>query len=181
MRRVLFLFGELSDGDVEWLGGVSRLTKLAVGEVLIEAGRRPSQLAILLDGELAVVAAGAQTTEIARLHTGEVVGELTFLDPRPPLVSVVAHTPALVLQVAHASIEARLARDSDFGVRFYRGLGVFLASRLRETTGRIGVRGGDAPLSEQNLAADELDDESMERTALAARRFEFLRAKLGVA
>ncbi|MSR13222.1 MAG: cyclic nucleotide-binding domain-containing protein [Gammaproteobacteria bacterium] len=178
MRRVLFLFGELSDSDVDWLGDAGRVTTLAQGETLISAGTLPSQLAILLDGELAVVMPGSGL-DLARLQEGELVGELTFLDPRPPLVSVKAVTSSLVLQIPHRSIATRLARDNSFAARFYRGLGVFLASRLRETTGRFGVA-ATVNVGDQYLEADELDDEGMERTALAARRFEFLRNKLGV-
>ena len=180
MRRVLFLFGELDDSDIDWLGSAGRVTSLASDEFLITAGTRPSQIAILLDGELAVSLPTQPPTELARLLEGEIVGELTFLDPRPPLTNVAAVAPSIVLQVPHRAILMRLSRDDAFGVRFYRGLGVFLASRLRETTGRLGVRSGKAGSDEHFVEADELDDESMERTALAARRFEFLRAKLGL-
>ncbi|MBI4694515.1 MAG: cyclic nucleotide-binding domain-containing protein [Gammaproteobacteria bacterium] len=180
MRRVLFLFGELNDSDVEWLGTASRLTKIAAGEPLIRAGSKPDNIAILLDGEMSVVLPGPPAVDLARLYAGEIVGELTFLDPRPPLVTVSAVTNCLLLEVPHATVQARLARDSAFGVRFYRGLGVFLASRLRETTGRFGVQATGVKLSAEEVEVDELDDEAMERTALAARRFEFLRGKLGV-
>lgn len=180
MRRVLFLFGELNDSDVEWLGSAGRVVKLAAGNALIMAGTRPNQLAILLDGELSVVLPTAPVTELARLLEGEIIGELTFLDPRPPLVTVTAVESSLVLQIPHQSVAARLARDDAFAARFYRGLGVFLASRLRETTGRFGVATATAGVAEHYVEADELDDEGMERTALAGRRFEFLRSKLGV-
>jgi CRP-like cAMP-binding protein len=166
---------------VEWLGTASRLTKLSKGEVLVAAGHRPEQLSILLDGEFSVVLPGEPPAELARLHPGEVVGELTFLDPRPALVSVTATAPGLVLQVPHAAISVRIARDPAFSARFYRGLGVFLASRLREMTGRFGVQVAGTKFAQTELEADELDEESMERTALAARRFEFLRVKLGLA
>ena len=180
MRRVLFLFGELSDSDVEWLGAASKLTKLAAGEVLISAGSKPDHIAFLIEGELSVVLPGPPPLELARLHVGEIVGELTFLDPRPPLVTVTAVSASLVLQVPHQAVAARIARDNAFSARFYRGLGVFLASRLRETTGRFGVQASGVKVSDDEVEVDELDDDAMERTALAARRFEFLRGKLGV-
>ncbi len=179
MRRVLYLFGEFEDNDIDWLGTTGQVVTLAAGEGLIAAGTPPDRLAIVLDGMLAVRRPDAEATELARLYEGEIVGELTFLDPRPPLVSVTALETSQVLQISHEAIAARLARDDRFAVRFYRGLGVFLASRLRRTTGLLGVAidpRHDAPYAE----ADELDDDAMERSSLASRRFELLLARLGV-
>ncbi|MBK6659466.1 MAG: cyclic nucleotide-binding domain-containing protein [Proteobacteria bacterium] len=146
----------------------------AAGEVLIAAGQLPTRLSVLLQGELRVTLADGR--ELARLHDGEIVGELSFLDRHAPVVDVTVATGSRILSVAHDVIEARLARDAAFAARFYRALGVFLASRLRETTGRLGV-GADAL---GNLAPDELDVDDLEDTAVAARRFEFLRRRLNV-
>ncbi len=47
-----------------------------------------------------------------QVHEGEIVGELTFLDPRPPLVTVTAVTASLVLELPHQAVAARLARGA---------------------------------------------------------------------
>jgi len=177
MRKVLFIFGELSDSDVEWMSDTGQVRNLQAGEPLIEAGRPVSDLSLVLRGELSVTAGGR---EIARLDEGEIVGELSFLDARPPYASVLAAAASVVLSVPHAAIHARFARDPGFAARFYRSLGIFLASRLRQTVGQLGVLDSDDRLAEEETSIDEIDPEVLDRSALAGHRFERLRARVGI-
>lgn len=177
MRKVLFIFGELSDSDIEWMSDSGRLRTLQSGEVLIEAGRPVSDFSLLLRGELTVTVGGR---EIARLDEGEIVGELSFLDARPPYASVLAVATSMVLSVPHAAIHARFARDPGFAGRFYRSLGIFLASRLRQTVGQLGVIHSEDRLGEEETSLDEIDPDVLDRSALAGHRFERLRARMGI-
>lgn len=177
MRKVLFIFGELSDSDVEWMSDTGQVRNLQAGEPLIQAGRPVSDLSLVLRGELSVTAGGR---EIARLDEGEIVGELSFLDARPPYASVLAAAASVVLAVPHAAIHARFARDPGFAARFYRSLGIFLASRLRQTVGQLGVLDSDDRLAEEETSIDEIDPEVLDRSALAGHRFERLRARVGI-
>ena len=72
------------------------------------------------------------------------------------------------------------ARDAAFAARFYRSLGIFLASRLRQTVGQLGILGDEDSLDENVTSADEIDPDVLDRSALAGRRFERLRVRLGV-
>lgn len=177
MRKVLFFFGELSDADIEWMCEAGHTRSLAAGGRLIEAGHAVDDISLVLRGELAVYAGG---NEIARLGEGEIVGELSFLDARPPYASVEAVEPSIVLCVPHGAVHARFAREPTFGTRFYRSLGVFLASRLRQTVGQLGVFGERDSLAENDPSIDEIDPDVLDRSALAGRRFERLRVRLGV-
>ena len=177
MRKVLFIFGVLSDADVEWMCEVGEVQVLAIGERLITAGAKVHEISVLLRGELGVYANGS---EIARLDEGEIVGELSFLDARPPYASVEATEKSEVLKITHSAVAARFARDAGFEARFYRSLGIFLASRLRQTVGQFGVLGDEDSLDEESTSIDELDPALLDRTALAGRRFERLRRRLGV-
>lgn len=177
MRKVLVIFGELSDSDIGWMGDCGHLRTLQPGEVLVEAGRPVSDFSLVLRGELTVTAGGR---EIARLDEGEIVGELSFLDARPPYASVLAVMVSVVLSVPHAAIHARFARDPGFAARFYRSLGIFLASRLRHTVGQLGVIASDDRLGEGETSLDEIDPDVLDRSALAGHRFEQLRTRLGI-
>jgi CRP/FNR family transcriptional regulator, cyclic AMP receptor protein len=177
MRKVLFIFGELSDSDVEWMSDCGEVRTLQAGEPLVEAGHRVSDLSLVLRGEFTVSAAGR---EIARLDEGEIVGELSFLDARPPFASVVAAVASVVLAVPHAAIHARFTLDPGFAARFYRSLGIFLASRLRQTVGQFGVIDTNDRLAEDETSLDEIDPDVLDRSALAGRRFERLRARVGI-
>lgn len=177
MRKVLFIFGELTDADTEWMCDAGQALNLATGDRLIEAGHPVHELSLVLRGELGVYAG---EREIALLGEGEIVGELSFLDARPPYASVVATEPSVVLSVPHEAVHARFARDPGFAGRFYRSLGIFMASRLRQTVGQLGVLGDDDDLAEDATSIDEIDPDVLDRSAIAGRRFERLRARLGV-
>ena len=63
MRKVLYMFSELSDTDIEWLASAGRRIGFAKGEVLIEEGRPPSDIFVLLERELSVVTRCARTSD----------------------------------------------------------------------------------------------------------------------
>ena len=173
MRRVLFLLGQLSDRDVAWLSTAGRPRVFEAGEVLIHEGRPVEEIFLLLDGVLAarVGQGDGPARELARLFPGEITGELSFLDSRPPNATVVALEPCRVLAIPRAELKRRLELDDGFAARFYRALGVFLASRLRQTVGRLGLGAGQGQVS---IDPDELDTELLDQTALAGARFEHL-------
>jgi len=171
MRKVLFLLGQLSDQDVDWLASVGRARPFAAGDVLIRQGTPIAEVYVLLEGLLSVRVGADDDVELARLHPGEVTGELSFLDSRPPNATVLALEPSRVLALPRGELSAKLERDTRFAANFYRALGVFLASRLRQTVGRMGF--GSARIDDAE-DPDELDPDLLDQTALAGKRFDHL-------
>src|SRR5687768_11802435 len=101
MRKVLFIFGNLSDGDVEWLAAVGESRSFLKGSVLIQEGKQIQEVYILLDGQLSVLAASPQKSlTINTLQKGEIIGELSFLDSRPPSATVIAAMDSVVLAIS---------------------------------------------------------------------------------
>ncbi|MGN6136898.1 MAG: cyclic nucleotide-binding domain-containing protein, partial [Aureliella sp.] len=82
MRKVLYLFGQLNDSDLDWLIARGAKQRVSPGETLIEKGKNIDALYILLDGILEV--SGLPNEKRVRLNSGEVVGEISLLDSRPP-------------------------------------------------------------------------------------------------
>ncbi|MEQ8232276.1 MAG: cyclic nucleotide-binding domain-containing protein [Gammaproteobacteria bacterium] len=177
MRKVLIIFGELTDSDIEWMCDAGHTVECASGDRLIEAGHSVHELSLVLRGELGVYAG---EREIALLGEGEIIGELSFLDARPPYASVIATEPSVVLSVPHDAVHGRFTRDPAFAGRFYRSLGIFMASRLRQTVGQLGVLPEDDALGEDDTSIDEIDPAVLDRSAIAGRRFERVRTRLGV-
>src|SRR5436190_2159435 len=136
MRKVLFIFGELSDTDVDWLAKAGEKANIPAGTVLIPVGARVDHLYILLDGQLQIKAANG--TFIAKLESGEVVGEMSLVDPAPTSVSVEVAVDSLLFRVPDTKLRQKLAADTAFASRFYRAICIFLADRLRATTRRMG-------------------------------------------
>ena len=175
MRKVLYVMGILDDADVEWLASTGRRMTITKGHVLIREGEPVDALFIVLDGGLDVVAGGKP---VATLLSGEIVGEISFVDARPPSATVSASRSSTVLVVPRDKLNARLSSDPWFASRFYRALATFLADRLRMTTARFGY-GDAAQDAKQGGDADEIDFEMMDSTGLAAVRFDRLLKRLG--
>jgi CRP/FNR family transcriptional regulator, cyclic AMP receptor protein len=170
MRKSLMLMGIMNDSDVEWLIEHGEARHVGPGDVLIREGEPVEWLYILLDGRLVVTIASGR--EVATLDSGEIVGEISFVDSRPPLASVHAKNDAHVLAISRAKLSTKMERDVGFAARFYKGLAFFLADRLRTTTGRLGY--GAA----QQDDADELNDDMMDNVSLAAVRFDKMLRRL---
>lgn len=136
MRKALYILGELDDRDVIFLAGAGTVRRLAAGESLITAGREVRDLYFVTDGELDVIGASGQS--LATLGLGDVVGEMSFVEKRPPDASVRASGEARVLAVPREAMLAEFARDPAKAARFYRALAVFLSDRLRSASGTSG-------------------------------------------
>ncbi len=173
MRKILFLFGSLNDHDVEWMASAGEVRGVPAGKVLVAAGEETDALYIILDGTFVVSVHGrAAEREIARLHSGEVIGEISFVDSRPPSATVTALLDSRVLCIARRDLRRRL-EEPDFAGRFYLALSLFLAHRLRSSTARFGYGRVEAE-EEQAQPADEVDPMVLQNVTLAGARFEHL-------
>lgn len=171
VRKVLFILGQLSDGDVDWLAANGEVRKAAEGTVLIEAGRRLDTMFIVLDGELAVSTALGK--HLATLYSGEIVGEMSLVDANPTSATVAATAPTELLAIPHARIRAKLAEDVGFASRFYKALTIFLVDRMRNTISQLAY-GDAASAPDGRMDVDELDLEVLDNVHLAGARFERL-------
>jgi bacteriocin-type transport-associated protein len=174
MRKVLFILSELADSDLDWMLRNGLKQAYPPGAVLIEEGKPLEVIFVLLDGQLSVSVGGAQGKEVAKLQAGEVLGELSFLDSRPPSATVKALDEVSVLAIPRPRLEEKLAEDDSFAARFYRALGVFLAARLRRTLRSMGYEKETRIFDEDVDHEDELDPEVLQRVALAGARFDWM-------
>jgi CRP-like cAMP-binding protein len=172
MRKVLFIFSVLSDSDVEWLAQVGDRVHVDPGTVLVPLASRVDFIYFVLDGQLSVLTRNRSL--INTLESGEVIGEMSLVDPAPTTVSVEVVTEATLLRIADSVVREKLASDLGFASRFYRALCVFLADRMRNTTQRLGY--GDA--NDDVHARDELNEELLDTVHLAGARFERMLKRL---
>ena len=138
MKRVLFFLGQLNDRDVEWMINNGQKIELKTGDKLIQKGNYIDNLYILLSGQLSIFSDENEGEEIAILGVGEIVGEMSFLESRPPSVSVISKKTSVVYKISRNVIEARLTSNPDFKANFYYSLALFLSNRLRKTTDQLG-------------------------------------------
>ena len=172
MRKVLFIFSVLTDEDVEWLGKVGERVHADPGTVLIPIGARVDYLYFVLDGQLAIRTRAGDT--IARLESGEIIGEMSLVDPAPTTVSVEVANDATLLRIPDSVVREKLASDPSFASRFYRALCVFLADRMRQTTQRMGY----GAATDDAHAKDELNEDLLDNVHLAGARFDRMLKRL---
>ncbi len=163
MRKVLFIFGQLSDSDVQWLAKQGRRKRLPKSTELIHEGVAVDTFYILLQGEVSVLQ-GAARREIARLGAGEIVGEMSFVDARPPSATVKTLTDVVVCALPTRTLGEALEKDTAFAARFYKAVATFLSDRLRRAT--------------DPDHDDELDDSVLDNVDRAGQRFTILSRQL---
>ena len=167
MRKALYFLSILDDRDVDWMIRNGRKMTVAPGTTLIEQGKATDWLYFVLDG--AFVVYSGTTPRIAVLKAGEVLGEISFVDSRPPVASVRAEVESKAGAIPRSALTKKLREDVGFAARFYQSVAVFLADRLRTTTGRLGTQ--EVQLDESIEDADELAPHLMANISMAGLRF----------
>ncbi len=182
MRKVLVLFGQLGERDIDWLVQAGQVQKAPAGTVLIHEGRPIDAVHILLSGGLEVIRA-TTGLRLASLSVGEVVGEMSFLDGRPPSATVRAVQESHLLTIRRTDLERKLEEDPAFAARLYRSLGLFLSDRLRGLARHLGYHTSEPP-AEDGGDPDEidldLDPTVLDRIAIAGDRFSRMLVRLGI-
>ena len=178
MRKSLYILGQLTDEDIEWMLSFGKRHSISPGDVLIRQGHQVEDLYLILEGTFKVIDEQRGGHELARVGGGEIVGEMSFIDANPPSATVTAVEDGLVLALSRNLLQQRLEQDTAFGSRFYYALAVFLSDRLRATEARLS-RGQDyAPHDEDTIEEDELDPNVLDKVHLAGARFKHMLDRL---
>lgn len=175
MRKAMYLMGILDDADVDWLGRNGTTRYVHSGTVLIHEGSTIEDIYVVLDGKLSVLVRAVGDQEIARLLAGEIVGEISFVDSRPPSASVVTTQDSHVLVISRSILMSKLRTDNAFSARFYRAVATLLADRLRKTVSYLGYG-----KQKEGADPDELDEPLMDSASLGATRFDRLLKRLRI-
>jgi CRP-like cAMP-binding protein len=114
--------------------------KFKKGEFIVEHGRRTHGVYVLLSGTASVhIAKG----EIAALGSGEVCGEISFLDELPATADVIAEQAVEAYYLDRPTLQTLFELFPHLGSRFYRSLACSLSRRLRELIGPAEAKGNN--------------------------------------
>jgi CRP-like cAMP-binding protein len=177
VKKVLFIFGQLVDSDIEWMITFGRTRSARAGEFLIQEGTTLQDIFIVLSGAFSIRAALLGSREVGRATSGEILGEMSFVDSRPTSASVVALADSTVLAIPRAQMSSKLESDTGFAARFYRALALLLSEKVRARSGLL-PHGDEAVLDENVTAADEIDSAVLDEVHLAGARFEEMLKRL---
>jgi CRP-like cAMP-binding protein len=170
MRKVLFILSELLDEDVEWLADNGVRLYFPTGAELIPHGSLVDSVYFVLDGLFGVISKGGDV--IVELGTGEIIGEMSLVDPAPTTAAVHARPGGVALCLKHSVLRAKLDSDNAFAARFYRALSVFMSDRMRHTTRRFGYGAPDG------APAEPFNEALAHKLSMANSRFDWLLKRL---
>lgn len=171
IEKTLFILGELGDDDLDWMLKVSKCEWLPSGHILIREQHPLDSFFILLDGELGVSAQVTGSNDIATLRSGQVVGELSFVEPRIPISTITVKRPSLILTIPRTLLVRKLQQDVTFTARFYQAFVDFLSRRIQQTTEHL-THGTPGSLHTAH------NREVQNRLALASSRVDWLRHRI---
>jgi len=169
MRKALYILADFEDKDLVWMSKVGSYDKVREGEVIIRRDEPVTTLYIIIDGYFDVYI--DSEISIAKLGPGDIVGEMSLVEKRPPSASVRADSKGKVLAIPQAVIRERIGSDDAFAARFYRALAVFLSDRLRSTVSLLGYGGASREDAQAMVEdRDELDEGLLDNLHIAGDR-----------
>ena len=118
------LGAELSDDEMHTLAGNLRFRDLEPDEVLVSEGTSDDHLYVIVRGALGVVrnAGTPERVTLLTLTTGDLVGELSFIDETPHYASLVANGPTRVFGLERAKLESLLLTHPQIVYRVMRAI-----------------------------------------------------------
>jgi bacteriocin-type transport-associated protein len=149
------LLKELSNSDIDWLLATGTQEEIPPGTAILRQGQPVEALYILLNGSLTVSVSQADNNplgrafaaleggemsgrEIARLSSGEMLGEMPFLEASLSATTVKAIEKSLILSVPQQQLTQKLQEDISFAAHLYRAIAIQLADRQAKMVSEIG-------------------------------------------
>ncbi len=106
------LVSELTSGELDTLATLVHVRVLADGEVLVPEGATESKLYVVIKGRVDVVRQSEHGRHVLQaLGTGDLVGELSFMDDAPRYAALVASGPTEVLALDRVDFETLIERS----------------------------------------------------------------------
>ena len=176
LRKVLILFADLNEQDVDWLRQIGRLQRLEPGAVLLEQGQTVSALYLVLAGEARIqVKSEGRLRVVGSSRRGELLGEMSLLNPDESGASAQVDAPdgLEVLRIDKAELIAGLANDVGRASRFWRALARMLSQRSRDQLLDRGLA-ATSRRTELDGDGDEIDLGQLSAISIAGVRFDWL-------
>ncbi len=168
MKKVFYFMGQLNDDDLEWMMKNGVKNKVVKGDILIAQFEPVDTMYIVLDGEFNVL---FNNVVFAELGSGEIIGEMSFVDSSPPIASVIAKMDSHVVSIKKDAIHMKIKEDTGFASRFYYAISLFLVDRLRDRIRLFGY-GNESVQHPNTPDSTEIDPIIMENLTAAGDRFQ---------
>jgi CRP/FNR family transcriptional regulator, cyclic AMP receptor protein len=174
MKNVLYILGQLTDEDIEWMIDNGKGEYCRTDEELIREGQSIDSLYITFEGRFGVFIDSLQGRKLNELGPGEIVGEMSFVQYHPPMATVRALEDGYVLVLSRQVLATKLEADAAFAARFYKAVAIMLADRLRDSLTWINEINQQGSGEGDTADLDELHLDMLGDISRAGERFERL-------
>lgn len=176
LRKVLLVFAELDDLDIDWLRRLGSVVHCQPGQTLIEQGNQLDQLWVVLEGEADIfLITSEQRQLVGSSRRGELLGEIALLSSeRQATASVIARNKMQLLALPQQQLKQRMDADATFSERFHRALAMLLSHRCRDQLMSHG-------LASRAASNEAIDFDTLDNISNAGRRFDWLCRQLATA
>ena len=176
LRKVLLVFAELDDLDIDWLSRLGTVVNRQPGETLIEQGNQINQLWVVLQGEADVfLITSGRSQLVGSSRRGELLGEIALLSGESQATaSVIARDRMQLLVLPQEQLKQRVGADASFSERFHRALAMLLSHRCRDQLMSYG-------LASRAASNEAIDFDTLDNISNAGRRFDWLCRQLATA
>ena len=175
MRSSLIMFDELNDDDVSILIHSCEKLHFKAQDVVIDYGQKGNGIFIILQGQCRVETAVGLYMDT--LQSGDIVGEVSFVDQRNTVAKVIALGDLTTAVVYEHVLRAWIRKDSDFASRFYLGVARTLAYRLRLNM-QIALHKGANVFASENEFSNQIDVDDLDAMTIAGTRLAYFLKRL---
>ncbi|MCP3868594.1 MAG: cyclic nucleotide-binding domain-containing protein [Gammaproteobacteria bacterium] len=118
------LGGELSDKQCTTLAGIMKVSELKEGEMLLKEGHVDDSLHVVVNGKLEVFKGdqGGEEVLLTMLHTGDMAGEMGFIDGAPHTASLRAVGKCEVITFRRNDFEDLIRKDPELVYKVMRAV-----------------------------------------------------------
>lgn len=135
LRKVLILFAELDDRDINILGSIGSIRRIKPGTTLLHQGQNVLSIYLILAGQAEIlVEIDGIKKQVGTSRRGELLGELTLLTNEAQGASATVNSAGgmELLELKKIDINQVIQDNSAFAGRFYRSLSCMLSQRSRD-------------------------------------------------
>ena len=177
LRKVLVLFAELNDQDVNTLARLGSLRRISHGDVLLHQGQEVPSMFLILAGEAEIfVEINGINKRVGSSRRGELLGELTLLDntAQGATATVQSSGGMELLELNKTDLNRALQEDPTLAGRFFRSLSCMLSQRSRDQLLARQLAARSQRAEGNSDAGDELDLGQLGGINRAGQRFNTL-------
>jgi len=176
LRKVLTLFSELDDQDIDTLSKIGSLRRIQPSGILLKQGQVVTSIYLVLAGEAEIfVEINGITKQVGSSRRGELLGELTLLNKAAmgATATVQSVCGMELLELDKMLLDQELVANPAFANRFFQSLSCMMSQRSRDQllARQLASRSQSAERSDDG---DELDMSQLASINRAGHRFNTL-------